>query len=181
MAFEAGAGAAVAEGAKTAGEVAAVSAEAGTAVEAGTAATAATTAAETGLATTAVGEGSAAVAAETGLAETGAATTGAASTTTASGVTLKEGLQTAQAVSAVGGLVEAEQGRQQAKGLAGDAKAAAEKANAAALASKPTPTIDPDLTEIRKKNALLFGLEDTNITKGKAGVGDLGRATLLGG
>lgn len=44
--------------------------------------------------------------------------------------------------------------------------------------------IDPDLTAIRKKNALLFGLDspsNTDLTKGNASTGNLGRVTLLGG
>lgn len=70
-------------------------------------------------------------------------------------------------------------------------QADAAKQNAAALSNTsiappatPQAAIDPDLTAIRKKNALLFGLDSpagTDLTKGTADTGNLGRITLLGG
>lgn len=164
-------------------EAGAAGAEAG-ATEAGAAKGAADVAAADTAGAAAVDAGAAATVADTGAATLAADTTATALTAsdaTTAGLTLKDGLAAAQGVGAVGGLLVAEQGIQNAKDLAADAKTAAAKANADALAHKPAPTIDPDLAEIRKKNALLFGLEDTDITKGKAPVGDLGRTTLLGG
>lgn len=74
------------------------------------------------------------------------------------------------------------------------AGAAYAQAQAARDATKPSTAaperaqaqnpVDPDLTAIRKRNALLFGLDSpgsTDLTKGSASTGTIGRATLLGG
>lgn len=67
-----------------------------------------------------------------------------------------------------------------------DAKKQANGLNKADLTppTMPQAAIDPDLTAIRKKNSLLFGLDSpasTDLTRGNASTGNLGRVTLLGG
>lgn len=74
-----------------------------------------------------------------------------------------------------------------AMSAAAQANAAKDRANQNTALTVPTPPqspIDPDLTALRKKNALLFGLDSpssTDLTKGGAGESNLGRVTLLGG
>lgn len=156
------AAAAATEGAKGAGEVAATEAGAtATATEAGAASMPAAMA-ETGGAT----------AVEAGAAGTSGATTGSDVLGTIKTL--------APAVSAGANLI--------------GAGAAYAQAQAAKNAPVPKPggidkaqlqvPVDPNLAEIRKRNALLFGLDSptsTDLTKGSAGTTNLGRVTLLGG
>lgn len=93
---------------------------------------------------------------------------------------LKAAKETAPLISAGASVAGASAGIQASKA----ATAATAGLKPATPPAVPAAVIDPDLTQIRKRNAVLFGLDSpasTDITKGKAAVGDLGRVTLLGG
>lgn len=113
-----------------------------------------------------------------GAAASGGAATGGA----ASGIpgALKVAKDVAPLVAAGASVVGAGAGVQAAK----SASDRVSSLSPAATPAVPASVIDPDLTAIRKRNAVLFGIDSpnaTDLTKGKAAVGDLGRATLLGG
>jgi hypothetical protein len=83
----------------------------------------------------------------------------------------------APAVSAAANLLAAGAASEQAR-ISGNAP----KPNQVPAA--PQPATDPDVAALRKKNALLFGGDSplsTDLTKGSADAGNLGRVTLLGG
>lgn len=96
------------------------------------------------------------------------------------GGALKLAAQTAPLVTAAASLLSANAANDQAQ----NAENAANNLAPSKPAAEPQAAVDPDLTLIRKRNALLFGLDSpsaTDLTMGKADMGNLGRVTLLGG
>lgn len=108
----------------------------------------------------------------------GAAGTGTTGGTTLGGA-LKMAATVAPLISAASSLAAADAASKQAKA----AEALTPQVDAA-TPPQSQAAVDPDLSLIRKRNALLFGLDSpasTDLTLGKAEMGNLGRATLLGG
>lgn len=181
------AGAAGAEGATATGATGATTATGAVAAE-GTA-TGATVGSEAVVGSAGADTISAGAAAETGVdASTGAfagqaegGTLGGATGTTGGttlGSALKMAATVAPIISAASSLAAADAASKQAKA----AQALTPQTASAPPASQQA--VDPDLSLIRKRNALLFGLDSpssTDLTLGKAEMGNLGRATLLGG
>lgn len=96
------------------------------------------------------------------------------------GGALKMAAQAAPLVSAAANLLAADSANNQAQ----NAQNAANNLEPSTPPPTPQPAVDPDLSMIRKKNALIFGLDSpssTDLTLGKADMGSLGRVTLLGG
>lgn len=182
------AGAAGAEGATATGATGATTATGAVAAE-GTA-TGATVGSEAVVGSAGADTISAGAAAETGVdastgafagqAEGGGTLGGATGTTggTTLGSALKMAATVAPIISAASSLAAADAASKQAKA----AQALTPQTASAPPASQQA--VDPDLSLIRKRNALLFGLDSpssTDLTLGKAEMGNLGRATLLGG
>lgn len=96
------------------------------------------------------------------------------------GNALKLAAQVAPLVSAGSNLLAADAAANQAS----SAQNAANNLTPSTPPPEPQAAVDPDLSVIRKRNALIFGLDSpasTDLTFGKADMGSLGRVTLLGG